>query len=45
MIPLHSGNYTISGLFIREFILDNNILCIGSSINSIYMLRTHVDKM
>jgi len=42
---LHSGNYTISGLFIQEFILDNNILCIGSRISSIYMLRTHLDKM
>ena len=41
----HSGNYTISGLFIREFILDSNILCIGSHIGSIYMSCTHLDKM
>ena len=32
MLWLNSGNYTISGLFIREFIIDNNILCIGSGI-------------
>jgi len=41
----HSRNYTILRLFIWEFILDNNILYIGSCLSYIYMLCTHVDKM
>jgi hypothetical protein len=44
-IWLHSGNFSISGLSIREFILDNDISRIGSHISSIYMLRTDLDKM
>jgi hypothetical protein len=43
--PLHSGNFSISGLSIREFILDNDISRIGSRISSIYMLHTDLDKM
>jgi hypothetical protein len=44
-VRLHSRNFSISGLSIWEFILDNEISRIGSHISSIYMLCTDLDKM
>ena len=41
----HSGNFSILGLSIQEFILDNDISRIGSHISSIYMLCTDLNKM